>query len=1301
MLSLLFEGTARGSNVIRRSPDKISIQRNGDKYRRLQYNYPTNRSWTAIQPTNGFIDVRSALSRISLRLFYGRSAERLQLGDQCPHLVVDGLGLGHFSGIGSGSGIDRIEFSSQFLTGQVDTLDVVVRHARVRRHRLLGQRQRVVLDRRRFFMDVFQLACGDQLRDLGIVRIDLLHRRSERCRGLKGFGLLALLCLFGIQAGVTGGEGDGSEQGRGHQGLIQHHVLHQVVPVSCWTCLVVLSCASRVYQFQRIRDGTPCALAAYHQKDCVICERDLCGKVPSMPPTLLPVRLDERRINDVIRYLRRSLLDTLRLGPEARAVAAALKGHNSIAKNPRGKGDGANIVIMSMEEFLDGQLMASTQEAIATAVSTPENKKARTGTSVASDPIRLAILPWIGIPTFDHGSKHSGSSACCLPICLQADLLPDGTLMPVGELPWFARDWLEGTVGDELPFGDALQVDRFQETRTAESVTDWEEMIESVDDLCSFVAGMTLTDLRHPAYVRYQGVAVIVGDTTGGATFHILPVYDGLLKATKIPPLLAALLQDVPKPVEDIPCPAQFADLDKLHVGQMRGDFGLAERQREAIRCHLNGVSSEILAINGPPGTGKTTFIQTVVATEFTRSALDKKTYPPIIVAASSNNRAVTNILDTFRDAAAASPGSNALASRWIPDIHSYGVYCPSTDNRRNALSGMYPYRQTGSDPLLTTFTATGLEVNIEDDGAIAAATGTYLSHCSVYAGRVITSIPEAIALLHGHLEARVEGIREVLGHHVRAHTVLHGSAPEFGTPIELEVAVATAAQRRDDSIQAFLAHAETTAAWCGHVDARPWWERVLSLIGFRRSHLARANQSFCDLRGLQPGGSTDDKTIEGHLAQVRADLEWSRAVAITEHAALAERFAAFASAVKHLTSSLAAIGCDSALASKATYSTPTASTDIAGALDCGPRHVAFLFSVHYWEGRWLQQVVQDRKEKKPPSAARYAMLFPCSVCTFYMLPKVGFFPTGDGIDLLIVDEAGQAPLVIAAASFARAKRALVVGDIDQIEPVWTLPRHVDEANLRDANLLNNDQSYEWWWNKGRCTAHGNLMRLAQDASRYHPFAAKNLSRGLYLTEHRRCREPIIRYCNDLVYGGVLESKRPSDPAPLMPPMWLIDVPVELSTSKDGSRCNELEAQTIVDWISQWREKILERFPVTNCRSGVPLASRVAVITPFKVQARLINQLMEERGLPKITIGTVHSLQGAECEVVIFSSVYGGRDRVGTLFYDRTPNLLNVAVSRAKEHFVVFADIRIFGRSPGTPSEILRRMMSRSALALT
>ena len=64
-------------------------------------------------------------------------------------------------------------------------------------------------------------------------------------------------------------------------------------------------------------------------------------------------------------------------------------------------------------------------------------------------------------------------------------------------------------------------------------------------------------------------------------------------------------------------------------------------------------------------------------------------------------------------------------------------------------------------------------------------------------------------------------------------------------------------------------------------------------------------------------------------------------------------------------------------------------------------------------------------------------------------------------------------------------------------------------------------------------------------------------------------------------------------------------------------------------------------------------------------QRSLFGDQAPERGL---ALGTVHRFQGGEKSVVLFSSVVS--ERRSSRFLDDRPNLLNVTVSRAREHLI-------------------------------
>lgn len=91
-------------------------------------------------------------------------------------------------------------------------------------------------------------------------------------------------------------------------------------------------------------------------------------------------------------------------------------------------------------------------------------------------------------------------------------------------------------------------------------------------------------------------------------------------------------VQDVPgcikALIEDAAAKPLLADherrrVSRRHVGQMGGAYPLADLQREALHHLLATENGQLLTVNGPPGTGKTTLIQSVVANYYVAAALD------------------------------------------------------------------------------------------------------------------------------------------------------------------------------------------------------------------------------------------------------------------------------------------------------------------------------------------------------------------------------------------------------------------------------------------------------------------------------------------------------------------------------------------------------------------------------------------------------------------------------------------------------------------------------------------------------
>jgi superfamily I DNA and/or RNA helicase len=155
------------------------------------------------------------------------------------------------------------------------------------------------------------------------------------------------------------------------------------------------------------------------------------------------------------------------------------------------------------------------------------------------------------------------------------------------------------------------------------------------------------------------------------------------------------------------------------------------------------------------------------------------------------------------------------------------------------------------------------------------------------------------------------------------------------------------------------------------------------------------------------------------------------------------------------------------------------------------------------------------------------------------------------------------------------------------------------------------------------------------------------------------------------------------------------------STTRGHSRCNEQEANAICRWIADNSPAIVSYARQMDAKlEDVPedevLRKAVGIVTPFSRQSALIDRNLKDNGIPGVTVGTVHRLQGDERCIVIFSSVYGEGDQGISKFYDRSHNMLNVAVSRAKDCFLLFGHPDIFGSDGGKrPSNMLRKRLQK------
>lgn len=281
-----------------------------------------------------------------------------------------------------------------------------------------------------------------------------------------------------------------------------------------------------------------------------------------------------------------------------------------------------------------------------------------------------------------------------------------------------------------------------------------------------------------------------------------------------------------------------------------------------------------------------------------------------------------------------------------------------------------------------------------------------------------------------------------------------------------------------------------------------------------------------------------------------------------------------------------------------------------------------------------------------------------------------------ESLGWVLIDEAGQAVPQAAVGAMFRAKRALVIGDPLQIEPVLTLAKPLIKG-LCDLSEHTRDGFYS--------PASTSVQALSDSTNIFGELLKsdeKDIWIGSPLRVHRRCLDPMFTIANKIAYNDkmVHGSSNPhpgQEKAPILKPSCWIDLGGKVSGKQTVPEQTRFASSIVVD-----------------CYKQVGKLPDLYLISPFKeVKAALNRELANQEtwelaGINrpamvsdwlKSRVGTVHTFQGKEEDTVVM--VLGtDADHVGAARWAASkPNILNVAITRSKRRFYIIGDKQLWG----------------------
>lgn len=271
---------------------------------------------------------------------------------------------------------------------------------------------------------------------------------------------------------------------------------------------------------------------------------------------------------------------------------------------------------------------------------------------------------------------------------------------------------------------------------------------------------------------------------------------------------------------------------------------------------------------------------------------------------------------------------------------------------------------------------------------------------------------------------------------------------------------------------------------------------------------------------------------------------------------------------------------------------------------------------------------------------------------------RTHFSLTSGMFDLVVIDEASQCSAASVLPLLVRAKRALIIGDPHQLT-------HITSLGVNRERAI----GQRWGLGKGTGRTVGRIDEFSYRARSCFSLAASRLDEDPILLDlHFRSHPAIIGFSNESIYGRRLDLCSGERPPRGRSAIEWRRVDGDCLPGRRGlSLANDREAKEVASVVAHELAHIPEITP------------SLGVVTPYRAQAELIRNcltdVLGETRAGEVPVATAHRFQGDERDIMIFSPVVGPSISASQIEFAANPNLVNVALTRARRRLVVVGNI--------------------------